>query len=684
MENVTLFSDKFLIKAATSYVYTMSNFKRYVNPIDIVIKNMNIDFPFMYTVEKYVAESFWRDGNLINLRYLLIKHSKSNEFAVIFQGSEDGIDKIFSGEDLDWSNNLSSAAHLKLENYKLAYAEYKYLKDVLGYNITSISGNSLGGAYALFVGSKESELRIIAVNPAPPQSGSTFINKGNSSIILTSTDLLSRLLKTDPKRSNYGDANALENIYGFKPILVQRSIPYNNELNVAAAHVGAINDTYDYIMYTYNKNSLFYNAKVIGSDKGSRFSKLLLSTMYKQLKHTEYDDFVRNSIYPNLFLSAKNVLETYKYYPSLSEFMAFDFDGNIISDLNERYVQNTNYAIDDKYMFTSKVKRAFNEVYQTQKFYIDNSMCSIIDTKMNEEVVGYTKPSFINDEIKLNLRFDWSIFKLIYDLPLSVKLKFKDILSNTLTDLVSLNNNLDTNYREKFMFSSEEVDSYVEHLYAALKTLDLLNEYLHISLDAFMYNIEQQIISGKKIFLFNVGHINLPEKELPSINHLYELETNMMKRCIESVESALKVDRNQIHQYFENNDNLIKNILNDLIIELKVRLKFKENEVDRKKLTQIEGLLKSINFEQLFSNASKEFELEFAHLILGDSKVVLVYYNLKQMLERNKEFEKFINELDVYIKYNFSPIQYKQYTADRMSVMSVIDEMNVILYKLIT
>lgn len=655
MTKVTSFSDKLLLKAASSYVYTMSDYIKYEDPIKLVKEQIKADFLDVYTIAAYQNKRFKRDASEINLRYLLINKTGTNEYALIFQGSKGPLATMFTGQDHDWAYNLSSAAHLKLDNYAKALAEFKYLKNDLNYNITALSGNSLGGGYALHIASHNDNVRAIGLNPAPPEFNQKYINNGYSTIVLQSSDILYRLLKTDSKRSNYGIENQLTDIFGFKPYIIERSIPYNNSLNMQASHIGDFADRYSIIEMVYQRNSLYYNSKIIGSNQGLNFSKYLFVQLYRNLPQVEYFDFIEDKIYNNMFISNQRFIESFSAYPALANFATYDLLSNQL--LDTKIVVNSIKKED----LGINLEASLKDYGESIEFLTSNSLSAILDSFMNDNFT-YKRPKFLAQKLKLDFEWDWEVFKIFLDFPLSIKLKAGELYEKFARDLSESNKQLTKLDKLALEHESKLEYDYAKSLYAALKILDQQAKSIVNNIKLLNKVIRTEDNQSED---FTISKY--------SLEHLPYLDEGLLRKSI--VRSKT---------YINNNPEMTKTLIRDFaaliedgLTEAKTGIEtktIKDEAINRDVVqAQVESLFKEFDFEEVLSNFILEFENEITHLLMEDNNGILVYYNLIQMRERNLQLRLILKNLSEYLKLLLSDSKVKYLESKLDLVAEQID-----------
>lgn len=659
MLKVTSFSDKFLIKAASLYAYEMSDTCLYENPLFNVQLSMNLDFLHRYTIEKAEPSAFYRDDKLIDIRYLLVKDNQSEEYAMIYQGSDDSYLSIFTGENLDWSNNFSSAVHLKLENYKQAQLEFEYL--LKSYKITAVSGNSLGGAYALNLAKDYQDIRIIGLNPAPPEFNKEFYNSNNATILITSSDILSRSLLTDTSRIEDNEAKStskIKSVYGYDAYFVNRSISYSNANNIKIGHVGSLINYRDILEDIYKQNSLHYNARIVALHKNRlEFSKYLLQRQYKMLDRVQNIDFFDNYVYTALNTSVMSIYNTYKDYPNLDNYMIFDIDTLNLINSDGRLLYDSNYGIDNISNFIANNYNTIVELSTTFDFYINNSKYNL-DSLKEKVSVTYKNKSFLSDTVKFSLDFDWDLFKIFIDIPLTLKVKIASIVEKNWTFIFNLFTAVNRSFKPMDKFTETQIDSYIVDLY---KILNLVNEFkveLINDLNIINENVEMALISNKRKLPKSL-YANISKYHNYCITDMPSLKLNIIEENYKYAKLSLNELTEHTHANLENIDKYINEMLDEII---KVLYDDLESDGNKKLYEQFKSLRTNIDFKEVIRQFIKEFQDDFAELFLKDSVAMILRSNFIQLSELNIQIDSYLSNLTLYVSTNI-----EKYTAQAIN-----------------
>lgn len=647
MRNITSFSDKLLIKAASSYVYMISNNQHYNNGIETVKAQLAVDFNGRYTLYHAEPQAFYREETLIDLRYMILLDIQSQEAALIFQGSDQDYASLLSGTDTDWAHNMSSAAHLELSNYDRALNEFKFLQATLNYKITAVSGNSLGGGYALHIGSHIKNLRVLGVNPSPPEVSSLYRNLGFSTILLTNQDLLSRLLKTDSYRSHYGDKDSFLKIFGLSPIVIHRSFPYSSAAFIQLNHVGALLDDKLLLMDLYEQNKTYYNAKIIQSPQGLNFSKTLLKQLVSQLNHQDYITY-NKTIENVLFPSTQNLFESYARIVDLSEYVGLDImNDNLLNQRGKTFYWHR-YKISNKTMFFNQLKHKVNTIQDYQNYLIENSQLMINDTKENSGF-GYTRPSFFTKDLKVNLKLDWNSFKFVLDLPKHFKNHYKDVFDNTLMQLYKLHQVMNTRYLEHFQYDENECESYIDALEAALQTIKQNMNTYHQQLNDMTDFLEQALLKTSKSTVKKTQLIDLEYRE--------QLDKKLLAQSLNAVETALFTHEEDVDTIISDNADLLTTIMRERKEDLEVNTTPSETI----QYEQAKSIHQTVDFESLLLNIKVEFKSEVSQIFLQNNYALKTMFNLIQSKEYLVQQKILILNLNHYAKRNLNWIQYRYY-----------------------
>ena len=687
----TSFSDRFLIQAASQYVYEMSFSNVYKDSVFTVAMNLKKDYQDRYIIERFESKAFNRDDHRIDIRYIVFKDTKTNEYALVFQGSDGSISNLFSGEDNDWSNNLSNAAHLGFPNYKLAKEEYEYLSKT--YNVTAISGNSLGRAYALFIAHNYADLRAIGLNAAPRVFGTHYKINKNATLLLTSTDILSRGVSLDLSRLKNDDleyqkkietAVRIKEAYGIEPYIVKRSIPYSNMLNIMVGHVTSMRNYRDKMMDLYNDNFIFYNARIIKKHKEwKKFSKYLLQKTYKELDQSDYRFFTEKYIYPSLSEADRGIVDTYKSYPQLEDFMVFDLKTNNIMDSNGKCLLHDNYAIDDSYDFVNNMELINSKYTKTREFLLFNSFFEL-KSVFEDEGFTFIKKKFISPSLKLSLDWDWMFAKMFIDMPLPVKLKTGEFLEQNLSFVYRVNNNLSSDYDMASHFSKKDVENYVNDLMQVVNRLINLHEEYTV-----LYN---NMISTIEMMLYVNDHKLREDQSLYTVSGSYKkiniddlnhLDLQMMERQLELAEKSIKSNKGFVEEGIVDLAKSLESVMQVILDGLKSQLDESSDPKTLKLYTQIDALIKNVDLPSFLQMVLSEFEDDIIAYLLRGSVALNVYYNFKQMSESNEMFLTHLMNLDLYMKKNLKESQYTLFSKHKTLIEQLVNSEQDIIKKII-
>lgn len=678
MEKVTSFSDKLLIKAASDYVYRMSMDKIYADPLSMIKADMDKDFNYHYEIVKSQTKAFVRDEMKVNLRYLIIKDVKSEEYAFIFQGSEGEFISLFSGRDEDWSNNFSSAAHLPLDNYALALAEFKYYKEELGYNITAVSGNSLGGGYALNLAETYPNIRIIGLNPSPPEFKNKYFQSKYSTILITSSDVLSRSLILDETRLNDKSKTKLEklkDVYGYDVFFVEKSIPYTSMLNIESSHMGALNNYRQVMDQIYRKNSLYYNTKIMAkSNSKVNFSKYLIKKSYKEFESEEYIDFYDNYIYPALVDEAQIYYQSYSQYPNLVDFLTFDTNSLDLIKHDGLTMYNESFLINDQERYFENSRNLINSYQKSKHFLVVNSL-SALDLCNLKNGIGYNPYNFISSELKFSINFDWSLFKILVDTPVSLKVRLVSIVEKNWLFIYQLLSQGNKEFKMIDTYNAKEVEEYIVSLRLALTVINdlsndvisdykILNSNLNKVLNTRWYQIKK--VDLKKLSL----HKNI------DINEFDSLKLSIMDHHFDNAHQSLK-DSNL---FIRENIDVIVNSTNELIDEIIRVVKNDVNSEENSKLAkQFESLKENINFTVFFNAFIDEYQYSLTEAFLKDSVAIQVRANIFKLRELSYNMESLLNNQERYLKRNVNGRYLKHLLQENNEIKRKVFKINGII-----
>lgn len=687
MKRITSFSDYFLLKAASQYVYEMSSFYVYKDPILTVQMNLQRDFLNRYAIERCENKAFKRDGVTIDVRYLLVKDVKTDEYALIFQGSEGEITSMFSGEDCDWSNNLSSIAQLELPNFDVAKSEFEYLKYKKGYNITALSGNSLGGGYALYISDAYADVRAIGLNAAPRSFSSRYKKNHYATLVLTSSDVLSRSLSLDLSRlsgentvkfqSQRNLEDRLTDAYGVKPYSIKRSIPFSSGENISIGHVGAMRNYRKILLQIYNKNFLYYNARIITKHKEWRsFSKYLLQTAYRELEQGDYRAFTEDYIYPSLTNASKGIVNSYMYFPQVEDFGSFDLVTMNLLDKRGQKFFDDNYKIEDTFEFMNNFS-ALNESFRrTKSFFINNSMYEIQSTR-EDEGFGFTKKNFIEKTLKVTFDWDWVFAKMFLDMPMSVKLSTREFLEQNVTFVYRLNGKLSDQYELGRQFSDDVIFVYTQELLEAFVRLASLNQSIYEMNQTIAANVELMLIEGKdQLFKSNGPYETMNDAKHFNVSDLIHLNEHVISEHFNAAKSALTETKQFAEESVIDISNTMIKILETVHERLKIEKQKDDNPRVQKLFHQTEELLRNVDLKSFLLMALNHYQDDIVAYLLRDSVAITVQYNIVQMIEVNEKQLNQYKNLQIYLKECLTKHQYDYITKDIKIVINHIEVEN--------
>lgn len=690
MVKITSFSDYFLIKAAADYSYKMSQFDLYDDPIFAMKLAMQKDFTNRFQPILIENKPIMRKDEIIQLRYLLCEDRKSGEYALIYQGSDYDFEALLSGQDKDWSYNLSSIAQLPLENYDLAKKEFKYLKEELGYNITAVAGNSLGGGYALNLAADYPNLRIIGLNPAPQTFKSKYIKTAYTSIIVTNTDLLSRLISLDISRLetdfenvlNLSKQEKLKRIYGFKPTIINRSIYYMDKSKVMSAHVGALINYREYAKNFFLANKVYYTSKIALNGKSFLdFSKYLLKLPLDSFEKLEYIDFVDNYIIPNLIEYAQNQVINYRSFPTIAEFILYD--NSTLNLINAQGINkhNRNFKIVDKKEFINNVLVNLSN-YQTTTSFIFNDNEYLLAESQYETDKSLHRRTFFTQNFNMNTNVDLSVLKHLSYIPVAGIIKLTSLIEHNRKILKQLLSALNSDYFEvNSDFLKPELNRKYNNLYTELnKTLKALTKSIIANIKIVVNNIEYLSIS------LNVKK----QADTSEFKNIQELSIKSNLEAFLAYDNLIEKQFEEVYNYIVEYSYKIEASIDEIVLltdEIIAQMlhKYAESKAEKHVLKlreQLSGIDEKLDFETFLKLLISDFKYDFNAFLLRDSVGMHIKNNLQQYLEVNDNLIAYLLNLKHYTENNYSSQHYYLIKKDINKILADIKLLNELLQKL--
>lgn len=708
----TSFSDKFLIQAAIDYVYRISRFDIHTDPVKSTTEMMMSAFnkrykPILIQNHPITRINEDKEEEIIELRYILVEDSlvKPVQHALIFQGSDVDFQTIFSGKDTDWSNNLSTAVHLPTAHYQNAINEFERLNNLKQYNITATSGNSLGGGYALSLGEFYPDLRIIAVNPAPPEFNKKFTQTAYSTIINTSTDLLTRMLETDIsryKKTEYTkikqlfdneDLSALEKtkefdkiiydldyqvgyFYGFDTYPVKRSLFYNEPMYIEAAHRGTILEPREVSLEIFKNNIIPYSSgfasKIFSQTKELlEYSRYFLKLSTNLISSAEYRDLVDNYIQPAFMPIHTNKVKDFKNFVSLANFLQYDIlSKNLLVPNGNLLIGNDRFKINDKAVFINNLNESIIDYKKAVKYPINR----VIHDSDEERFFADNKTdlnqvmTFFASSFDINLNFNLDIIDVFKGLPVTILFKigelidknwrfFKGLKENLLVyieneDVVLNDPTVIKHYRDTFKQVSMSILDYHQQVISNLETLQTNVDYVVNNSELKTSNIH--FIQDKKIVdaFVESKKFTLNEKLVKKIK-----EINNNNLIVKQFNDVLNI----IDQYRVSSGDRLNNSIGDTEEVLRSSIQFinkkasKNEEYRLKKLsTQLEAMLKNVDLTTIYYNSLNVFRKDIAAIALRNTVSQSIITNYHQIIETNNQLVAMLNNLSHYVEANTS------------------------------
>lgn len=343
-EVVTMFNDKFIIEASCNYVYRLNDLVNKKSTLSKYLKSHYPDYEIIEIISSY---------NDTNLGVLTFQDKLSKDVAVIFQGSTN---------IQDWKqDNLFNFLGKDVPQYEAALNYTTRLVNK-GYRISYVSGNSLGGGAAQYVGQKYQHIRTLCVNASPLTHKDSLLADNNIIHIRVNSEFLYRFVMLAKHRFQEGYAGSV--------YLVNRSLygNYHYYSDSELAHRGDISFPYNYFYKTYKVNSLEELKEKVDEKK---YQKIML-----------------------LFEA-----------PSLSKFMSFDLISNNIN-------QKAEYNLDElQHNFGIRIKEINQSIIKFQlaniKQYVGEQFIKI-DKSVNNNLKDILKYSLfqINSKSKDALLYD--------------------------------------------------------------------------------------------------------------------------------------------------------------------------------------------------------------------------------------------------------------------------------------
>lgn len=734
MENMTTFCDKFLIQAAIDYSYRVSRFDIHQDPIAETKKRIKKDFNDRYQAVLIENSPIMRkiddDKTIeIELRYMIIKDTMSNpvQHALIFQGSDVNADTIFSGNDTDWSNNLSSAVHLPVKNYATAKKEFKYLKDLDKYNITATSGNSLGGGYALTLARLDNKLRIVAVNPSPPEFGEEFLDTNNATIINTSTDILTRMLKVDVSRYNEEDYQKIRNVlahkdlskeektekfdhliqtlnyevghyYGFKTYPVERSLYFNESMYIEAAHRGTILEPREVVLDIFRTNMIPYSSnfasKVFSQTKELLdYSKYFIKWSTNTISNNEYRDLVDNYIEPTFMPVHKNKVDDFKNFVSLANFLQYDINTqNLINKEGKSLLGGYSYVIKDKEEFMNNLNASFIDYKKAIDYPIKRVVHDIEEEAFVNSPNNDLKRSlrFFASSFDITINFDLDIIEVFKGLPVAILFKIGELLDQNRRYLKGLKNNLVDYFKAEYSILTDPdlVKHYRRAYSMANKQVAEAVNTINFNLEHLIYNVEKSLDAD---ISFALGYRHFQSKKVvKSFRNLNDLNLDYsIKEILKEVDNKNLVITQYNHVLDIIDDYRVSSVsdlsvnINKMEEILHSSIRFiekKSNKSEEYRLVklsrQLNAMLENIDLETIYYNALNVLRLDIAAIALKDTVAQSILTHYRQVIETNQQLMLMLSNLKLYIEENTTANIKKQLLLDVEKIETDINLVN--------
>lgn len=712
MAKETSFSDKFLIEAAIDYVYRISRFDIHKDPVkattDLMMKAYNKRYkPILIQNLPIVKTNEDNEEEIVDLRYIVVEDSKAVpvQHALIFQGSDVDFQTIFSGKETDWSNNLSSAVHLPTNHYQNAINEFESLTNLRDYNITATSGNSLGGGYALSLGEFYPNLRIIGINPAPPEFNKKYIETQYATIINTSTDLLTRMLATDITRykdSEYKEIRELFNrenlsmidkakqfdqiinrldykvgyFYGFDTYPVKRSLFYNEPMYIEAAHRGTILEPREISLEIFKNNVIPYSSgfasKVFSQTKELlEYSRYFLKLSTNLISSAEYRDLVDNYIRPSFKPIHRNKVKDFENFISLSDFLQYDIlSDNLITQDGNLLIGDNDFVIKNKEIFLEKLNKSI-EYYNKA---IDYPINRVIHDWEEERYFAENKTdlkqviTFFASSFDINLNFNVDIIDVFKGLPITILFKIVELLDKNWRFLRGLKENLITyfesedkvlndpiiieKYRDAYKQVNKNVKNYHKQLISNVETLQTNINIVVNNSDLTTSNIH--FIKNKKITdaFVDSKKIVIDEKLINTVCHI-----NNENLIVKQFNDVLNIiDQYRVSSVDKLNESIVhtEQVLRSSIQFINKKSS-KNEEYRLKKLSnQLEAMLKNVDLTTIYYNSLNVFRNDIAAIALRNTVGQSIITNYRQVVETNNQLLAMLNNLSKYVLANTS------------------------------
>ncbi|NLC55170.1 MAG: hypothetical protein GX769_04730 [Erysipelothrix sp.] len=711
MKPITSFSDKFLIQAAVDYSYLISRYDINADPILTTKEKIKKEFnnryiPILIENKPIIRKDADGIDQKIELRYIIFEdtHSSPLEHALIFQGSDVDTETIFSGRDTDWSNNLSSAVHLPVRNYQVAKDEFAYLKSLKKYNITAVSGNSLGGGYALTLANDNPKLRAIGVNPAPSEYQNKYQNNGYATILNTNTDLLTRMLKTDISRYKQEDYQKIKQLfldndtltidktrdydklifdldyktgyfYGFETFLVDRSLYYNENTYIEAAHRGTILEPRDVAIDIFKDNLLAYSqgfaTKIFSQTKELLdYSRYFLKLSTNTITNAEYRDLVDNYIKPAFRPVHKNKVKDFENFPSLAIFIQYDImTNNLIKNDGQRLIEAGSFKVFEKELFKDNLSKSINDYNQAINYPImrvihdlEEEMFLRLKTSNLKQVITFFASSF-----DISLNFDFDIFDVFKGLPITILFKIGELLDQNRRYFKGLKNNLVSyfNKENQELTNPETIKHYRISFEKISKEILMASKIISANLENLSLNMDLALNDKEGIFKIRYFADKNRLKQFTDLASL-DLDTSLHEKLM------LYNNENLVVKQFQQVLDIIDEYRVFSVVELgqsikkteeilKASISFIEKKSDKKeeyhlsKLSnQLTAMLENIDLTTIYYNTLNIFRFDIAAVALRNTVGQSIITHYRQSIETNEQLLIKLNNLKLYANANFS------------------------------